>query len=388
MLIALLLLTACGNDASEPKQSGADTDSGADADSGADTDSGDVAPAFVVTVTPDAPTQFSDLTCTVTTPMTNPDGSAVTYAYAWSVDGMETAYTDAALPETATRPGETWTCRVATADGALQGATGQHTVTLARGFEQIALGSGHACGLAPDHRGGAAEAVCWGSDLYGEASPVPGPFTHLVAGYLETCGVREDATLACWGTESWGMNAPPEGRYVDMALGWYGAYALDEAGSLTAWAYAPEPPAGTFRQVAAGEYDHCALTTDGQVTCWGSNVNGEGDAPAGTFTSVTGGYHNFCALGTDGLPACWGFRSGLTYPPDEPLVSLSSGELAACGLRADGTLLCWGGVGEINDDTPAGVYARVSVGGTAACALDAEGRPHCWGHDVSHPPAP
>ncbi|MDE2822915.1 MAG: RCC1 domain-containing protein, partial [Chloroflexota bacterium] len=42
--------------------------------------------------------------------------------------------------------------------------------------------------------------VCWGNDLYGQATPPEGEFASVSAGRFHTCGVRADGSVACWGS--------------------------------------------------------------------------------------------------------------------------------------------------------------------------------------------
>lgn len=383
MLTSLALLAACSH---SPKLS--ETGDPVDTDTGApqETDTPNTAPSAPgMAITPDDPTQLSDLTCTVTTAAQDPNGDAVTYTYAWFVHGVESTITDPVVPESATMLDDEWTCRVTPSDGTDQGPAAEASVTLTRGYTEVASGVYHACGIAPDNVGEPGEAVCWGTNSYGEATPPGGAFMHLEAGYYETCGADEAGALTCWGTASWGMNSPPTGQFGAFDLGWYGAYAVGADGALTAWGYASTPPEGAFTQVAGGENDHCALDADGRIACWGNNANGEGDAPAGEFVAIEGGYHNFCALDAAGLASCWGFRPDVNATPGEALTVLSAYDGNACGIRADGSLVCWGDDDAVVADVPAGAFAKVSVGWNAACALDAEGRATCWGSEATAP---
>lgn len=87
-----------------------------------------------VTVTPARPYPTDDLTCAVTTPSVDPQGSAVTYAYTWLKDGAATGVSGALLSNSHTGEGERWTCVVTPSDGALTGATGQADEYVAQRF--------------------------------------------------------------------------------------------------------------------------------------------------------------------------------------------------------------------------------------------------------------
>lgn len=123
-MIAWLLLLACGEDA--PK-GGPGTDTGGDS---APVEGAPSAP--VVTLSPDLPGVDSPLVAALAVPSVDPEGAAVTYRYAWSVDGAARPEVvgdtvDAALTE----DGQTWTVAVYASDGALESAPGGASVTVA-----------------------------------------------------------------------------------------------------------------------------------------------------------------------------------------------------------------------------------------------------------------
>ena len=105
-----------------------------------------------------------------------------------------------------------------------------------------------------------------------------GGFTQVSAGYLHTCGVRTDGTLACWGSNSDGQATPPD---------------------------------GTFSQVSAGGFHTCGVRTDGTLACWGGNSDGQATPPDGTFSQVSAGRFHTCGVRTDGTLACWGDRKSV-----------------------------------------------------------------------------
>src|SRR5207248_1001211 len=91
-----------------------------------------------------------------------------------------------------------------------------------------------------------------------------GVFTQVSAGYVQTCGIKTDSTVACWGGVFWPQT----------------------------------PPAGAFTQVSAGGGHNCGVKTDETVACWGNNDYGEAAAPAGTFLQVSAGGLHTCGLTT------------------------------------------------------------------------------------------
>ncbi len=89
--------------------------------------------APVVEITPVDAVEGDDLTCTVTTAATDADGDAITYSFAWDIDGVD--YTDATDSATASVADgvdvggeETWTCEVVASDAATSGAVGSDSV--------------------------------------------------------------------------------------------------------------------------------------------------------------------------------------------------------------------------------------------------------------------
>ena len=130
-------------------------------------------------------------------------------------------------------------------------------------------GGVHACTLKAD-----GSAVCWGPDLYGEATPPAGErFTSISAGALHTCAVDLEETLHCWGDNEWGKT---EG---------------DGATGISA--------------VSSGVSHTCALTTEKFAVCWGGGR--QADPPEHIrFLAISSGTHHTCAIREDGAPVCWG----------------------------------------------------------------------------------
>jgi formylglycine-generating enzyme required for sulfatase activity len=87
---------------------------------------------LAVAVTPEQPQDTDDLRCTVTTEAVDPNGDAVTYTYAWSVDGADAALAGESVGNAITVPGQAWTCTVTPSDGTLTGTPASATVTIQR----------------------------------------------------------------------------------------------------------------------------------------------------------------------------------------------------------------------------------------------------------------
>ena len=89
--------------------------------------------APVVEVTPADAVSGDDLTCTVTTASTDVDGDALTYSFAWDVDGVDyTSATDSATDSVVDGADvggdETWTCEVVAGDGTGTSGVGTDSV--------------------------------------------------------------------------------------------------------------------------------------------------------------------------------------------------------------------------------------------------------------------
>jgi len=90
-----------------------------------------------VDVTPDNPVTTDDLTCTVTSPSSDPDGDLITYTYQWYLDGVRqsslttvTTALNVTIDSSNTTKGEDWQCVVTPSDGIVNGPTAQDEVTI------------------------------------------------------------------------------------------------------------------------------------------------------------------------------------------------------------------------------------------------------------------
>jgi hypothetical protein len=70
-----------------------------------------------VEVLPTLPEPEDDLVCTIVVESFDLDDDAITYSYAWYVDGFSTPYSGSTLPASATAHGERWECDVTPFDG-------------------------------------------------------------------------------------------------------------------------------------------------------------------------------------------------------------------------------------------------------------------------------
>src|SRR5205085_10727557 len=76
----------------------------------------------------------------------------------------------------------------------------------------------------------------WGYNFFGQATPPAGTFTQVSAGYIHTCGVNTDGTVACWGYNGSGQSTPTN-------------LIASIPGATVAFASSPNP--STFGQIVA-----------------------------------------------------------------------------------------------------------------------------------------
>ena len=150
--LSFLVLTACGT-AAEGQNAGecadgADNDgNGAfDCDDGGCSGSPDCAggddtaasqnaapSGAALAITPATPGDDDDLTCSIVTEATDPNGDTVTYRYAWMVNGGDAGVSGQTVSAAQTSGGESWTCTVTPNDGVLDGTAASASVTIAQG---------------------------------------------------------------------------------------------------------------------------------------------------------------------------------------------------------------------------------------------------------------
>ena len=123
--------------------------------------------APVVSLSPVSPDASSDLEAIIDVASVDPEGSAVSYTYEWSVDGAPSAAsTSSTLPASATQRGENWSVNVIPNDGMMDGAGAGANVTIAN-----AAPVASAVAINPDPASISDDLVCnaTGSDSDGDA---------------------------------------------------------------------------------------------------------------------------------------------------------------------------------------------------------------------------
>jgi alpha-tubulin suppressor-like RCC1 family protein len=245
-------------------------------------------------------------------------------------------------------------------------------------------------------------------------SVLPVGFNSVATGESHACGLTEEGVAWCWGNNEHGQ---------------LGTTASDQCDGASCSLHPLEVDGGhVFADLTAGRGFTCGRTPAGEVLCWGVNSRGElGDgsqADRETPLPVSGlppvsalatGLSHTCAAGVDGSVYCWGLNAqgGLGVPSADSgscvlgpcettpisvpglsgIVSVSTGIWASCALSSGGDAWCWGGnsVGELTDAAPlntvdvpptalpGGSWQQISMGALNACAVDQAGAAWCWG---------
>lgn len=227
-----------------------------------------------------------------------------------------------------------------------------------------------------------------------------------LAGWLNSCVLRDDGTTWCWG------------RGASGQLG-TGTVPVAQQSPVEATALAG------YTQLTLGGDNNgghsCGLNPAGQAFCWGINTWGQlGNGSQGaslvpvpvsggrTFSRIVAGRSTTCALDAAGDAWCWGINNGghgtsVNFLPEPTqvvlapaFVSLAMAGQVVCGLTATGEVWCWGrsstgqlgdGVsGQSNKPTPAKVvgnhiFTRLT-GGLSFCGLKSDNSAWCWGENT------
>ena len=281
----------------------------------------------------------------------------------------EIAIGRAALRYVAVSAGESNTCAIREANGAIEcwGANG-HYYRYAVGtpyretgqsdapdgsYIAVSTGMGHTCAI----RQSDGRIVCWGENFAGKSIPPDGSFIAVSAGRERTCAIRTSGELACWGEQHYS-----DDRYVDV-----NHLAADSR----------------YTAISVGDSHTCAIReATGAIECWGANFQGQTDAPDGRFTAVSAGNNTTCALRDTGKVACWPFAG--YEPPAGSFAAIGTryaDNNTNCALRESGAITCWGfdnSSGQAN--APTGRYTAVSAGYQHTCAIrESDNAIECWG---------
>lgn len=291
----------------------------------------------------------------------------------------------------------------------------------------LSAGRAHTCALS------SARIVCWGDNAFGQISQVPsGTWRDLAAGYVHTCGRRQDETVECWRPKDaaapamtslssgqdetcglrqtdgflqcWGDLFPLQWRVADGR----GVYAvafkaffnasiahcgIRSDNTLDCWGASSSQiltklPAnlGTVKAVSAYRHNACVIKTDDSLTCWGQNADGQATVPAnlGSVKAVDIGNQHTCAIKADDSLACWGKNTHNKSTPPAGLGTVKAvgvGNNHTCVIKSNNKLQCWGQSGSVSG-TPTGTVKMLAVaqGGSYSCAVKTDDSAACWGN--------
>ena len=250
-------------------------------------------------------------------------------------------------------------------------------------FASVSAGLLHTCGLRWD---GSVE--CWGSDEFGQASPLSGEFASVSAGGFHTCGLRRDGLVECWGSDEFGQVSPPSGEFVSVSAGGTHACGLRRNGWVECWGDNEHGQASSLEvdliSISAGGFHNCGTARRYSIICWGYNDDYIGDydfTPANVVSVTAGATHN-CGLRQDGSVECWGNDEyGQASPLSGEFSSVSAGGFHTCGLRQDGSVECWGSDEYGQASPPSGHFVSISAGGAHTCGLRHDSSVVCWGNE-------
>ena len=175
-------------------------------------------------------------------------------------------------------------------------------------FVQVSAGPFHTCGLRAD-----GTIACWGAhgdeerltESTGLLDSPPGSFSQIDAGHHHSCAIRQDGAVKCWGSMSIegddmppeekammeAMWAPPEGWFISVSAGFLFSCGVRDDNTAECWGLAASfsdaltPPEGEYTSVSVGGFHACGIRTDQTVVCWGSDpgvrrrFSRPGDAP-------------------------------------------------------------------------------------------------------------
>jgi alpha-tubulin suppressor-like RCC1 family protein len=157
--------------------------------------------------------------------------------------------------------------------------------------------------------------------------------TKVMASWLTTCALLDNATVKCWGSGAYGAHGGGSTSSIGSASGHMGD-------SLTALDFGS---GRTVRDVLEGVNHNCALLDNDTMKCWGYNAQGSlGLEHMNTIGDTAG------EMG-DSLPA-------VSLGTGRTVRALGAGYYNVCAILDNESLKCWGynaegqlGLGDIND---------------------------------------
>ena len=93
----------------------------------------------VISINPGSPESDEDLQALVSVASSDPDGDAVTYLWAWTVDGVETGLSGSKVPSKYTAEQQVWTATAIATDGGEQSAPVSSSVTIGQDGPEVTI---------------------------------------------------------------------------------------------------------------------------------------------------------------------------------------------------------------------------------------------------------
>jgi hypothetical protein len=147
------------------------------------------------------------------------------------------------------------------------GPEGGAGVSFGEGYNEIAMGADHTCGLK-DKR-----VECFGVNVFGQLNvPALSNPRQLVATGRNSCAI-DDSGVICWGSNIDSLDTPPATvNPIQLSAALYHACVLDDNG-VQCWGgngyrQGNVPLLQNPRYIDVGRYESCALDDTG-VVCWG-----------------------------------------------------------------------------------------------------------------------
>lgn len=260
-------------------------------------------------------------------------------------------------------------------------ANGCGSVSSDHGWEHVALGPHHSCGLKST-----GEVECWGCDGYSDepsCQSQAGDYLALTARDGLNFALRGDGSLHEWGDGGGAVLDVPWGVEFMAIDGYCG---ISVAQNIDCWSPYELESSDEFQAVSGAYTYACGLALSGQIECMGSEEHAPGTCspPDGEFVSVSTSGQHACAVSTTGEISCWGceqpsWNFGQCSAPGGQYSSVAVSDFTSCAIDLDGNVECWGLNDHGQTDAPGSTFESAVVGRHHSCGVRTDGRIECWG---------
>ena len=290
-----------------------------------------------VSLAPDPATTSDDLQVSIDTASVDPDGDAVSYAYAWYGDGaLSSASTSSTLPASATSRDQLWTVRVTPSDAHGSGSAGEASLSIDNSAPVLASVT-----LSPDPASIADTLSCSPSG----ASDADGDSISYAYAWLVS-GVDPGVSTATIGSSAFGRGdtvvctvTPSDGTDSGSAMSSNTVTIGNSAPSIASVTVGPDPAyAGDSLVCSYSGYSDPDGDADASTYAWTIDGVAAGSS-ASLGSAVVGGDAVLCTVtpsdGTDsGTPVSAGVLVSNTAP------SISAATISPDPATATDTLSC------------------------------------------------